>query len=121
MLQTPTHPTYRDQAEARTQLRVSDTLGRPWVVEVERATNAPTGPLMPDRSASAWAGVEDFQIPPQRYVSLDGDTLRIDWGSWATDLRKLIDPRKRPEDYGRITAEQMASWRETLAYVERQS
>jgi hypothetical protein len=96
-------------------------LGRPWVVEVERLSNAPTGPLTPDRSATAWAGVEDFQIPPQRYLRLDGDTLVIDWGWWASDLQRLIDPMKRPEDYGRITQEQMAAWRETLAYVERQA
>lgn len=119
MLSTPSRPVYRDQAEARTQRLVRDTLGRPWVLEVERATDAPTGPMLPVRADAKWADVSDAQIPPQKYLRLDGDSLVIYWGWWATDLRKLIDPQKRPMDYGRITHEQLAGWREVLAYVER--
>ena len=121
MLQTPTHPTYRDQAGARTQRLVRDSLGRPWAVDVERATNEPTGPITPCRADAAWADTTDEHVPPQRHLRLDGDKLVIYWGWWASDLKRLIDPMKRPDDYGRITAEQMATWRRMLEYVERQS
>lgn len=100
----------------RAQRIASDEHGRPWLVTVDVESGDASGPLMPCCSEPQWQNVS--VIPPQQYVTYVDGTIRTDVERWKQDLRRVIEPRLRPDDYGSLTQEKLTDLRTQLAALE---